>query len=35
MLAIWLEILRSVEFRRNYVVRLHHEVLERTPVEAR
>ena len=29
-----LEILRSVEFRRNYVVRLHHEVLERTPVEA-
>ncbi len=29
-----LGILRSPEFRRDYVVRLHHEVLGRTPVEA-
>ena len=28
-----LEILRSVEFRRQYLVRLHHELLERTPSE--
>jgi hypothetical protein len=28
-----LEILRSVEFRRDYLVRLHHELLERTPGE--
>jgi hypothetical protein len=29
-----LEILRSVEFRRNYLVKLHNELLERTPGEA-
>jgi hypothetical protein len=29
-----LELLRSVEFRRDYLVRLHHELLERTPSEA-
>lgn len=29
-----LEVLRSVEYRRNYLVRLHHELLERTPAEA-
>jgi hypothetical protein len=28
-----LEVLRSVEFRRQYLVRLHHELLERTPSE--
>lgn len=28
-----LEILRSAEFRRQYLVRLHHELLERTPSE--
>jgi len=28
-----LELLRSVEFRRDYLVRLHHELLERTPSE--
>ena len=28
-----LEILRSVEFRRQYLVRLHHELLDRTPSE--
>jgi|SRR5882672_3475684 len=29
-----LELLRSVEFRRDYLVRLHHELLKRTPGEA-
>jgi len=29
-----LEILRSVEFRRDYLVRLHHELLDRTPAES-
>jgi len=29
-----LEVLRSVAFRRDYIVRLHHELLERTPVES-
>jgi hypothetical protein len=28
-----LEILRSVAFRRDYLVRLHHELLDRTPAE--
>jgi hypothetical protein len=28
-----LEVLRSVEFRRDYLVRLHHELLGRTPSE--
>ncbi len=28
-----LEVLRSVEFRRDYLVRLHHELLDRTPTE--
>jgi len=29
-----LELLRSVEFRRDYLVRLHHELLDRTPGQA-
>jgi len=28
-----LEILRSVEFRRDYLLRLHHELVDRMPVE--
>ena len=28
-----LELLRSVAFRRDYIVRLHHELLDRTPAE--